>query len=287
MPQVGRKEEPPLLLLSGVTKTYGAGRSLLGGKRSRAVQACVDVGLSIRPGESLGLVGESGSGKTTIGRIVAALERPDVGTVAFRQRDYAAMGRGDLRRLHRHIQVIQQDPLASLNPRVPVWRAVTHALRTHRMVSGNNRLRDAATELLERVQLSPAYLDRYPHELSGGQGQRVCVARAIACRPELLVADEPTSALDVSVQADILRLLLSLQRDLDSACLFISHDLRVVRHVTQQVAVMYQGRIVEEGATSDVLGRPQHDYTQKLMDSVPRLHRRRPIRRDTTATANT
>lgn len=263
----------PLVTIKGLRKYYPLPRPLRDTVLLRAapvVRACDDVSLTIRSGETLGLVGESGSGKTTVGRLLLALERPDEGTIEFDGVGLLDLDRQDLRRVRRQMQLIFQDPLSSLNPRHSVLQAVAHPLRTHGEIRNATEGLDRVIELLDTVGLPASIADRFPHELSGGQAQRVCIARAIALRPKLIVADEPTSALDVSVQAQILNLLKRLQQELGMAYLFISHDLRVVSHLSERVAVMYAGQIVETGTTAEVFGQPRHPYTKALLESVPR-----------------
>lgn len=269
----GSASDQPLLVAQGLRKFYPLPRSVKDFVLRRPaplVRACDNVSLAIAPGETLGLVGESGSGKTTVGRLILALERPDAGSIDFDGSDLLARTSGELRATRRDMQLIFQDPVSSLNPRRSVLEAVAHPLRTHREVATTSQALPTVLELLDSVGLPRTVVDRFPHELSGGQAQRVCIARAIALRPKLIVADEPTSALDVSVQAQILNLMRGLQQDLGMAYLFISHDLRVVSHVSDSVAVMYAGQIVETGATSEVFSRPQHPYTEALLNSVPR-----------------
>ena len=265
--------ERPLVTITGLKKYYPLPRPLRDIALLRpapVVRACDDVSLTIRSGETLGLVGESGSGKTTVGRLLLALERPDEGTIEFDGADLLDLEKQELRGLRRQMQLIFQDPLSSLNPRHSVLQAVAHPLRTHGEIRSANEGLDRVVELLSTVGLPATIADRFPHELSGGQAQRVCIARAIALRPKLIVADEPTSALDVSVQAQILNLLKRLQRELGMAYLFISHDLRVISHLSERVAVMYAGQIVESGTTDEVFGHPRHPYTKALLESVPR-----------------
>ena len=263
----------PLVAITGLKKYYPLPRPLRDIALLRpapVVRACDDVSLTIRSGETLGLVGESGSGKTTVGRLLLALERPDEGTIEFDGANLLDLERQELRKARRQMQLVFQDPLSSLNPRHSVLQAVAHPLRTHGEIRNATEGLDRVVELLGTVGLPATIADRFPHELSGGQAQRVCIARAIALQPKLIVADEPTSALDVSVQAQILNLLKRLQQELGMAYLFISHDLRVISHLSERVAVMYAGQIVESGATSDVFGQPGHPYTKALLESVPR-----------------
>ena len=265
--------DQPLVTITGLKKYYPLPRPLRDIVLLRpapVVRACDDVNLTIRSGETLGLVGESGSGKTTVGRLLLMLERPDAGAIEFDGARLLDLEKGGLRRTRRQMQLIFQDPVSSLNPRHSVLQAVAHPLRTHGEVRSAAEALGNVIDLLATVGLPATIADRFPHELSGGQAQRVCIARAIALRPKLIVADEPTSALDVSVQAQILNLLKRLQQELGMAYLFISHDLRVISHLSERVAVMYAGQIVETGATSDVFGQPRHPYTKALLESVPR-----------------
>ena len=250
---------PPLLVLDQVGKTYGRGR--------HGVAAVVDVQLEIRQGETLGLVGESGSGKSTLARCVVNLVQADAGTIRFDGTDLRGLSRRGWAPFRKKIQMVFQDPFASLNPR----RRVADIIAEGPVGNGAPRAiaRARALELLRLVQLDPSAADRFPHEFSGGQRQRIGIARALAMEPVLLVADEPVSALDVSVQAEILRLLEDLRERLGLTMLFITHDLRVAAQVCDRVAVMQRGRIVEQGPTQDVFARPAHPYTRSLLDSVP------------------
>ena len=260
--------------MEGLKKYYPLPRSISDIVRRRPaplVRACDDVSLTIARGETLGLVGESGSGKTTVGRLLLALEQPDSGSIAFDGRNILDLESEELRHVRREMQLIFQDPLSSLNPRHSVLQAISHPLRTHGEVDTATEALGTVLDLLESVGLPGSVADRFPHELSGGQAQRVCIARAIALRPKLIVADEPTSALDVSVQGQILNLMKRLQQELGMAYLFISHDLRVVQHLSERVAVMYAGQIVETGTTRDIFSKPRHPYTRALLDSVPRM----------------
>jgi len=233
------------------------------------VRAVDGVDLRVPAGGTVALVGESGCGKTTVGRSILRLVEPQAGRVLFEGQDLLSLSRRAVRPLRRRLQIVFQDPLAALDPRLRVRDAIAEGMETHGIgVDGPDR--DARVEaLLRRVGLDPSLLVRFPHELSGGQRQRVCIARALAVEPRLLICDESVSALDVSIQAQILNLLRDLQAELGLAYLFISHDLGVVRHLADRVAVMYLGQIVEEGPTEQVLGEPQHPYTRALLEAVP------------------
>jgi len=251
----------PLLSVQGLTKHFPT-------RSGGPVRAVDGVDFEVRSGESLGLVGESGCGKSTTGRMMVRLLEPTDGRIVFNGRDITHLRRSALRPLRRDLQIIFQDPYASLNPRQTVGRIVAMPMQVNSIqpVGGINK---RVQELLETVGLDPRHHNRYPHEFSGGQRQRVGIARALALSPKLIVADEPVSALDVSIQAQVISLLRTLQRDLGVAYLFIAHDLAVVRHVCQRVAVMYLGRIVEIGDRDDIYERPQHPYTRALLSAIP------------------
>jgi len=233
------------------------------------IKAVDDVSFFIRKGETLGLVGESGSGKTTTGRCILQLDRPTSGEVFFEGRDLAGVDENELRPMRRKIQVIFQDPYSSLNPRMTIGQIVGESLLVHRVVQGKAEYRERVKDLLSVVGLNPVMADRFPHELSGGQRQRVGIARALSVEPSFIVCDEPVSALDVSIQAQIINLLEDLQAQFDLTYLFIAHDLSVVRHISDRVAVMYLGKIAEVADRRELYENPLHPYTRALLAAVP------------------
>jgi oligopeptide transport system ATP-binding protein len=256
-----------LLAVRGLRVEYPVRAGWLAGRRV-TIKAVDGVDLDLEAGETLGLVGESGCGKSTLGNAVLGIVRPTGGAVVFEGTDLAGLDAKGLRAARRHMQMIFQDPYASLNPRMRVGESIGEPLLVRGLLGGR-ALRTRVGELLELVGLDPTYIDRYPHEFSGGQRQRVGIARALALEPRLVVCDEPVSALDVSVRSQILNLLVDLQRRLGMAYLFISHDLSVVRHVSDRVAVMYLGRIVELAGRDALFARPLHPYTEALMSGIP------------------
>lgn len=253
-----------------LTKSFPLGESIFGRVSSREVRAVNDVSLDIQAGETLGLVGESGSGKSTLGRLILRLIEPTSGMIVFDGRDLLAAGRAEMRALRRDMQIIFQDPFGSLDPRMRVEDIVAEPLVIHDNLSRQGR-RQRVAELLAAVGLDQSAMRRFPHEFSGGQRQRIVIARALALRPKFVVADEPVSALDVSVGAQIVNLMARLQREFGLTYLFISHSMPVVRYLATRIAVMYRGKIVEVGATTQITEAPAHPYTQTLLAATPEV----------------
>ncbi len=256
----------PLLQVRGLTKHFPIRQGAFGAKAM--VRAVDGVDFDVRAGETLGLVGESGCGKTTTGRMLVKLLDATAGSIVFEGRDITTASRDQMRPLRQDLQIIFQDPYSSLNPRHTVGKIVAMPLVVNGIKPAGG-LKAKVQELLELVGLNPEHYNRFPHEFSGGQRQRIGIARALALRPKLIVADEPVSALDVSIQAQVINLLRSLQRELDLAFVFIAHDLAVVRHFSQRIAVMYLGKIVEVGSRQEIYERPAHPYTRALLSAVP------------------
>ncbi len=259
-------DAPPVLVVEHLVKEFDIRVGSLVSHKVGVVHAVSDVSFELHAGQTLGLVGESGSGKTTTGMCILRLHEPTSGSIRFKGEEIIGRSRREMRRLRRHLQVVFQDPYSSLDPRMTVAATVGEPLRIHGETA---RVRDRVKELLAMVGLNPEHGNRYPHEFSGGQRQRIGIARAIALDPDVLILDEPVSALDVSIQAGIVNLLEELQDRLGVAYLFIAHDLSVVRHISDAVAVMYLGKIVEQGTRDAIYGRPSHPYTQALMSAVP------------------
>jgi oligopeptide transport system ATP-binding protein len=258
----------PLLEITDLVKHFPVKRGLLFNREVDRVRAVDGVSFEVRKGETLGLVGESGSGKSTLCRAVLQLTKPTSGSVRFEGREIAGLSRREMRPLRREMQMIFQDPYASLNPRKRIGQIVGEPLRLQGVAHGS-KLREQVRELLDRVGLSAEHYDRFPHEFSGGQRQRIGIARALALRPKLIFADEPVSALDVSIRAQIVNLLADLQAELGLTYVFVAHDIGVVRHVSDRIAVMHDGKIVEEGPTDRVCEQPRDAYTKALLAAVP------------------
>lgn len=261
--------EKPLVEVENLSIHFPVGRSGFWGQHRNVVHAVDDVSFFINRGETLGLVGESGSGKTTTGRAILRRIEPTSGTIRFRDLDITQTSGKELRELRRHMQLVFQDPYASLNPRMTVQELVAEPLLVHGLIKNVSDGHDRVVELLERCGLPGDTLGRYPHAFSGGQRQRIGIARALALQPEFVVADEPVSALDVSVRAQVINLLQDLQADEGLTYLFIAHDLSVVRHISHRIAIMYAGQIIEIADRETIFDKPIHPYTEALLSSVP------------------
>ncbi|MEM1424591.1 MAG: ATP-binding cassette domain-containing protein [Planctomycetota bacterium] len=268
-------DAPETLLRVEHLKTHFPIRSGLLQRVTGYVKAVDDVSFEVRKGETLGLVGESGCGKTTVGRTLLRLIPATGGTVTFDGQSVFDAGGSQLRKLRQQMQIIFQDPAGSLNPRMRIAAIVGEPLKVHNLVSDKAELRERVESLLERCGMPRAAADRYPHEFSGGQRQRIGIARALALEPRFIVCDEPTSALDVSIQSQILNLLADLRDEFGLSYLFISHDMAVIQHICDRVAVMFKGKIVEAGTREEVIENPQHKYTQALLSAVPEADPRR------------
>jgi peptide/nickel transport system ATP-binding protein/oligopeptide transport system ATP-binding protein len=259
----------PLIEVKNLVKHFPIKRGVIFQHQVGAVKAVDDISFDVTRGETLGIVGETGCGKSTTARLLVRLLDPTGGTIRFDGRDVAALKGADLKALHREMQMIFQDPYSSLNPRKTVGSIISDPFVIHGMLKGEGERKQRVQELMDRVGLNPEHYNRYPHEFSGGQRQRIGVARAIALEPKLLVADEPVSALDVSIQAQVLNLLRGLQREMGLTLVFIAHDLSVVRHMCDRVAVMYLGKVVELAPSDELYSSPRHPYTGALLSAVP------------------
>ncbi|MCF7810652.1 ATP-binding cassette domain-containing protein [bacterium] len=256
-----------LLKVEGLQKYFPIYKGLLG-RIVGYIKAVDGVSLTVKAGKTLGLVGESGCGKTTTGRSIIRLIEPTAGSVIFDNQEITDLRGEDLRHVRRRMQIVFQDPYSSLNPRITIGGMIAEILRFHKIVP-KSQVKDKVAEILDNVGLSMKFAGRYPHEFSGGQRQRIGIARALSVEPDFIVLDEPVSALDVSIQAQIMNLLDNLQNRLHLAYLFVAHDLSVIEHIADDVAVMYLGRVVEHGSREDVIGNPLHPYTKALLEAVP------------------
>jgi peptide/nickel transport system ATP-binding protein/oligopeptide transport system ATP-binding protein len=263
----------PLLQVKGLVKHFPLARGVMLRRNVGAVRAVDGIDFEVARGETFGIVGESGSGKSTAARLIARLLEPTAGVVRFEGREITALRGASLKEVRRELQMVFQDPYSSLNPRKTIGSIVSEPLLIHRVQRDRTARRHAVQELLETVGLNPEHYNRYPHEFSGGQRQRVGIARALALGPKLLIADEPVSALDVSIQAQVLNLLRDLQRRLGLTMVFISHDLSVIRHMCDRIAVMHGGRIVEVARNEDLYSAPREPYTRELLAAVPGARR--------------
>ena len=256
-----------ILVVEGLKKYFPIKRNFFG-KPTRFLRAVDDVSFKVKGGTTIGVVGESGCGKTTLGRTILKLYNADGGKIIFKGTDITPLTRKDMRKLRTSMQLIFQDPYSSLPPRMTVGSIIAEGVRIHKVVP-KEEVRDHVLNIMKKCGLQPQYYDRYPHEFSGGQRQRICIARALAVNPELVICDEPVSALDVSIQAQIINLLKELQDSLKLTYVFISHDLSVVKYITDQILVMYLGNVMEHGATGDIFQNPLHPYTKALFSAVP------------------
>jgi oligopeptide/dipeptide ABC transporter ATP-binding protein len=263
------RQNEPVIEVKDLVKHFPLTQGVVFRRTVGHVHAVDGVSFDVRRGETLGLVGESGCGKSTIGRLLMGLERPTSGQIKVLGEDISTLGDKDLRRIRRDIQIVLQDPYSSLNPRMTVGDIVGEPFEIHPEVAPKGSRRARVQELLDVVGLSPEHLNRYPHQFSGGQRQRIGIARALALRPKVIVCDEPVSALDVSVQAQVVNLLDELQDEFDLSYVFIAHDLSVVRHICDRIAVMYLGKLVELGTDAQITEHPTHPYTQGLLSAVP------------------
>lgn len=261
-------DNQPLLQVDNLVKHFSITKGILFSRQIGAVKAVDDVSFTISPGETLGLVGESGCGKSTVGRVILGLTKATSGSVFFEGKDIYALSKRELRELRKDMQIIFQDPYASLNPRIPIREIIAEPLQIHKIVE-SKELDQRIDHLLEVVGLDSSFKRRFPHEFSGGQRQRIGIARALAVDPKFIVCDEPVSALDVSIQAQVVNLLQDLQEEFGLTYLFIAHDLSVIKHISNRVAVMYLGKIVEMADKDRLYNNPRHPYTQALLSAIP------------------
>lgn len=263
------KSKPPVLTVKGLNVKFPIEKNFFG-KAKEFVHAVNDVSFEVYPGETLGLVGESGCGKTTLGRSILRLIEPTSGEILYNGKNLATLSRSDMREIRKDLQIIFQDPYSSLNPRITIGEAIMEPMRVHEIGANDQERKEKVMELLRRVNMLPEHFNRYPHEFSGGQRQRICIARALALSPQFIICDESVSALDVSVQAQVLNLLKDLQEEFGFTYIFISHDLSVVKYMSDRMIVMNKGKIEEMGDADDIYSNPQSEYTQKLISAIPK-----------------
>jgi peptide/nickel transport system ATP-binding protein len=261
--------QEPILQVKNL-KTWYPSKKNWWGKPIEWVKAVDDVSFDVYPGETLGLVGESGCGKTTLGRTILRLSSATEGSILYKNKDLLQLNNEEFKELRRDIQIIFQDPYSSLNPRMTIGSAIVEPMQVHNLYTNDKERKEKAIELLETVSMDAGHFNRYPHEFSGGQRQRICIARALALNPKFIICDESVSALDVSVQAQVLNLLIDLRQKMDFTCIFISHDLSVVKFISDRMVVMNKGKIVEMGAADAIYNNPQQEYTKKLIDAIPK-----------------
>jgi peptide/nickel transport system ATP-binding protein len=261
--------QPSTVLRVENLKVYFPVKKKFFGKSSDFFKAVDDVSFTVQKGETIGLVGESGCGKTTLGRAILQLVKPTSGKIILDEKDITQMPPATLRNIRKDLQIVFQDPYGSLNPRITIGNAILEPLQVHEKLDNNKQRKEKVIELLEKVSLTADHFYRYPHQFSGGQRQRICIARALALNPSFLIFDESVSALDVSVQAQVLNLLSDLKKEFGFTSIFISHDLSVVRYISDRILVMHKGRIIEEGKADEVYFNPQQEYTQKLIEAIP------------------
>ncbi|MGC4104529.1 ABC transporter ATP-binding protein [Ferruginibacter sp.] len=258
----------PVLQVENLKVYFPVKKNLLG-RPSQFFKAVDDVSFEVLQGETLGLVGESGCGKTTLGRTILQLVKPTEGKIYLQGKDITNVRAAELRTMRKDLQIVFQDPYGSLNPRITIGESILEPLSVHGILGNNNERKEKVMELLQKVSLLPEHFNRYPHQFSGGQRQRICIARALALNPSFLIFDESVSALDVSVQAQVLNLLNDLKKEFGFTSIFISHDLSVVRYISDRMLVMHQGKIVEQGNAEDIYNHPQNEYTQRLIEAIP------------------